>query len=315
MKYWNFLKAGDIVDVVAPGSGTRAEELSDALKFLESWDLKGRVHEPLFSGHPYVSHGIEKRVKDLKKALSAKDSKAVWCLRGGYGAIQLVPEILKLKQSSSISRGKLLLGYSDVSTLHVWLSQKWNWTSCHGPLLDGMGKGKYPEKDVRELYNILFGSQTGLVFDGLEPKNKAAAKVRTIEAPLVAGNLMVLASTLGTPLQIRTRGKILCLEESGERGYRVDRLFWQLQQSKALDGCLAVLLGDFLGGDEAGGKGSFVVQAISEFCLRQKIPVFSGLQIGHGDVNRPLFLGPKAVLTLNRKTGDGSLHVRSGGRV
>jgi muramoyltetrapeptide carboxypeptidase len=313
MKTWNVLKTGDLVDVIAPGSSTNPKELKGALLFLQSWGLKARVNEPLFSGHPYVSHTPEKRFRDLKKALLAKDSQAVWCLRGGYGAIQMVPELLKLKAPSSKVRGKLLLGYSDVSTLHLWLSQKWKWVSCHGPLLDPMGKSKHPEKDVRELYNILFGAQKELVFEGLHPENKAAVKVKAIEAPLIAGNLMVLSSSLGTPLQLKTRGKILCLEEIGERGYRLDRLFCQLEQSQALLGSKAILLGDFLGGDEAQGKSNFVAQAVKEFCERVPVPVFSGLQIGHGAINRPLFLGPKARLERSARQPSLALFVRSGG--
>jgi len=316
MNSWKFLKSGDLVDIVAPGSATSLNELNAGIDFLKSWGLRARVREPLFSGHPYVSSDADKRVADLKKALLAKDSQAVWCLRGGYGALQMVPGLLKLKPpQSSNKRSKLLIGYSDISTLHLWLNKVWKWPSCHGPLLDGMAQKKHSEKDSREFCNLLFGVQKQVVFDGLEAMNKAAEKIKRIEAPIMAGNLVVLASSLGSPLALKAKGKILCLEEIGERGYRIDRLLFQLENSGALNGCEAILLGSFLGGDEPGGQNkNYVSMALSQFAERTKIPVYQGLQIGHGTVNRPLFLGVKAKLVRKEKSSPASLIVESGGR-
>ncbi len=316
MKSWRFLRPGDLVDIIAPGSATTQNELSAAIQFLQSWGLKARVREPLFSGHAYVASDAKKRVADLKSALFAKDSKAVWCLRGGYGSIQLVPDILKIKVPPA-AKPKLLIGYSDVSTLHLWLSQVLHWPSCHGPLLDSMARNKYLEKDSRELSNLIFGVQKEITFDGLTPKNKHALRVKSIEAPLLAGNLVVLASTLGSKLELKSKGKILCLEEIGERGYRVDRLLWQLENSKALNGCEAILFGEFIGGDEVSTEKdkakNYVFLALEDFSNRTQVPVFSGLQVGHGAVNRPLFLGPKAILSRKSKDSDATLTISSGG--
>lgn len=320
MKSWSFLKPGDLIDVIAPGSATTKDELKAAIRFLHSWGLKHRVREPLFSGHPFVSDTVENRVKDLKAALFAKDSKAVWCLRGGYGSIQMVSELLKIKVPST-ARPKLLIGYSDITTIHLWMNQVLRWPTCHGPLLDSMARNKYFEKDTREFSNLLFGVQSEITFDGLVPLNKKAIQLRSLEASLVAGNLVVLASSLGSKVELKTKGKILCLEEIGERGYRVDRLLWQLQNSKALDGCEAILLGNFIGGNEPkmnpddvkDQTKNFIETALQEFAERTKVPVLSGLQMGHGDVNRPLFLGSKAQLKRTHRESHAGMTVFSGG--
>lgn len=311
MKTWQFLKENDVVDVVAPGSGTSPQELEAALEFLRKQKLHPRVSENLFSGHPYLSNNDQFRSKDIKRAILAKDSKLIWCLRGGYGAIRLIPELMKMKKPQ---QKKLLIGYSDVSTLHVFLNQKWGWTTCHGPLLDALGKQKQNEKDVRELMNLLRGDQTELVFDQIEALNSQAKKIKNINSKILAGNLVTLLSTLGGPCELRARAKILVLEEIGERGYRIDRLFNQLLQSKALGGVKAVILGDFLGGNEPDGK-NFVQESVNDFASKAdkfRIPVFKNIQVGHGQINRPLFLGPRAALT--RKADSFQLLLNSGGQ-
>lgn len=292
MRAWNKLETNDIVDIVAPGSGTSALELTQACEFLKSWGLVPRVSADLFSGHPYLSNSDEYRFQNLKKALYAKDSKMVWCLRGGYGSLRLVPSLLKLKPPA---KRKLLIGYSDITSLHLFLLQKWNWISCHGPLLDGMGKGKYANSEAEELKALLFGTSRELVFQDLEPLNALAKKVKTLKAPLVGGNLVTLSSHWGTELSPKLSGKILFLEEIGERAYRLDRLLTQLTQSRSK--MKAIVLGDFIGGAEASGE-NYGPQTLKDWAMCQKLPVFGGVRSGHGAVNRPLFFGVGAELVV-----------------
>lgn len=292
MKSWFTLKPGDVVDVVAPGSGTRPEELAAALEFLRKWQLQPRVSETLLGDHPYLAHEDRFRFQDLKKALSAKDSKMVFCLRGGYGTIRLMPQLLKLKAPS---QAKMVVGYSDITTLHLFLNGKWKWVSCHGPLLDGLAHGKHSEDEVEELRQILFGEHASLRFGGLTPFNKSAEKFKKASGTLSGGNLMVLSGQCGTKLSPKFRGQIVILEEISERGYRVDRMLTQLTQSGAFEGVKAVLLGSFLGGEEKSGQ-NYVRRALSEWAREMKFPVMLGLPSGHDSKNRPLLFGEKAGL-------------------
>lgn len=293
------LKKGDIVDIVSPGSGSRLEDVKMAVELLTSWGLHVRLPEETFSEHPFHSNEDEVRLKLFKKAIMAKDSKVIWCLRGGYGANRLMPELLKMKAPL---KQKALMGYSDITSLHQLLVQKWKWTSFHAPLLESMISGRLPAQQIEETRRVVFGEQKDLQFS-LLPLNLAATKLKKVEAPLVGGNLIVLQSSLGTQLPIKTAGKILVLEEVGERGYRVDRMLAQLEQTGALKDCKAVLFGDFLGGDEK-DQSNFVRFAIERFAEETKIPCFDGLEIGHGSKNRTLPLGVKATLKGPGKKGE-----------
>jgi muramoyltetrapeptide carboxypeptidase len=298
MKKWQSLKAGDIVDIVAPGSGTSSEDLAKACSFLKSWQLIPRVSDGLFSGHPYLSNEDSFRLRDLKRALLAKDSGAVWCLRGGYGSLRLLPELMKIKTPM---KNKIFIGYSDITSLHLFLGQQWKWISCHGPLLDGLGVNKYPEAQVQELKSIFLGRQAEVSIDGVTPFNASARKTKKIAGSLFGGNLVVLCSHFGNKcVAPRLTGKILFLEETGERAYRLDRLLQQLSQSGEVQKARAVMLGDFIGGAEASGE-NYAAKTLQAWADSLKVPVFKNLVVGHGSINRPLFLGTKSVIEKTAK--------------
>ncbi|MEZ0392403.1 MAG: LD-carboxypeptidase [Pseudobdellovibrionaceae bacterium] len=286
------LKPGDLVDVVSPGSGSRFEDVQLCVELLESWGLKVRLPKETFSEHPFHSNEDAVRLKLLKKALMAKDSKAIWCLRGGYGSNRLLPEMWKWKAPA---QAKMLIGYSDITSLHLFLNQKWKWPSFHGPLLESLISGRLSLQQQQEAREVLFGEKRDMKFS-LKPLNSRAKKIKSLKASLSGGNLVVIESALGTPYNGNFQGKILFLEEVGERGYRIDRMLEHLRQSGSLKACKALVFGDFLYGDERDGK-NFVSYAIERFAQLNLLPCFSGLATGHGEQNRMIPLGPKAILS------------------
>jgi muramoyltetrapeptide carboxypeptidase len=285
------LAPGDIVDVVAPGFRCGAEQLERGIAFLERQGLVPRVPPELFGPDLLCANTDAARFAQLRKALYARDSRAVWCVRGGYGALRIMPRLQALKPPS---KPKLLIGYSDATTLHQLLNLYWGWPSLHGPLLDRLGGAEVPEPERAELAAVLFGGATRTTFADLQPLNAAARRRQRIISRLTGGNLTVLQSTLGTALQRRPAG-MLFLEDIGERGYRIDRMLEQLRQSGVLRNLKAIVLGNFLGGAEA--DGSNLGHAVLErFAQTLPIPVLSGIQAGHGAYQRPLFLHTRAEL-------------------
>jgi muramoyltetrapeptide carboxypeptidase len=264
-----------------------------AVEVLESWGLKVRVPANTFAPHPFHSNEDQIRLELLKKALNAKDSKAVWCLRGGYGANRLLPQLWKLPAGKN---PKALIGYSDITSIHTWIQQKWKWVSFHGPLLETLISGRLSFSQMEELRQVLFGEKTQLHFK-LEPLNKAAKKKTKLKAPVTGGNLVVLDSAIGTHYAAKLAGHILAIEDVGERGYRIDRMLEHLNQSGALKNCKAILFGDFSKGNEPDGS-NHVQFAIERFASAQKIPCFQGLEIGHGEKNRILPFGVLAELRM-----------------
>ena len=292
MSGWKYLQEGDIVDVVSPGYASTPEAVNAAREFLLKWKLVPRIPKNLIQKHFLHSNSDEKRFGFLRDAILAKDSKVIWCLRGGYGSIRLLPGLDKLKPT----RQKLLVGISDITSLHVYFEQKWHWPTLHAALLDRMGSGRVPAKIEKETMDLLFGRTREVEFKKLKAMNVVAKNMKPIRSRVVGGNLTVLQSTLGTPYQIDTDHKILFIEDLGERGYRVDRVLEHFYQAGLFKKCKALVIGEFLGGQEENAK-SLWPEVFKSWAARLDIPVFSGLEAGHGIVQRPVPLMTKATLT------------------
>ncbi|CAN5647673.1 LD-carboxypeptidase [soil metagenome] len=320
---WEALRPGDLVDVVAPGFCPTDDEVEAGVKFLESWGLRARLPHDLFGADVIASNTDEKRLKHLSHALLASDSRAVWCLRGGYGAIRLVPGLLKLKKPA---RAKVVLGLSDVTTIQQWLAVKWKWPSLQAPLLDRLGrtvdaslvregKPRPPEAQVEELRRIVFGETSTVLFEGLhrlaapsgEPKKSAAL----IRGRMTGGNLVTYASAIGTKIHPSTEGQILYFEDIGERGYRVDRLLEQLVQTEVVTAkTRAIVFGEFVAGLETDGASrvpAVLERFAREWGARSRVPMFTGVTSGHGLNQRVVPLGTEAVLDLR----SGSLEIET----
>lgn len=285
------LVPGDIVDVVAPGFRCPPENLERGLEFLRQCALKPRVPADLFGEDLLCANSDAKRLTQLRRALAARDSKAIWCVRGGYGAIRIIEPLLKLTPPR---HPKLFIGYSDATTVHWLLNHHWKWPSLHGPLLDRLGSDTVPEPEREELKQVLFGGQPEVSFAELEPLNAAARRRGVIQGRVSGGNLTVLQSMLGTALQRRPRG-LLFLEDVGERGYRIDRILEHLLQAGVLRNFQAIVFGTFIGGRELDGS-NLGPQVLERFAHGQKIPVLRGIAAGHGEHQRPVFFNSPARL-------------------
>ncbi|HTX25364.1 MAG TPA: LD-carboxypeptidase [Steroidobacteraceae bacterium] len=286
------LQPGDIVDVVAPGFRCSAESLARGVEFLRGLGLEPRVPRSLFGADVLCANSDRARFEHLRRALYASDSRCLWCVRGGYGAMRLVARLIKLAPPP---RRKLFIGYSDATTLHYLLNHHWRWPSLHGPLLDRLGSGSVPDEELEELKAVLLGGKDHVEFAGLTPLNAAARARRLVRSRLFGGNLTVLQTTLGTALQRRPR-QILFLEDVGERGYRVDRMLQHLAQAGALRNLEAVVLGAFTGGQEPDGR-TLVPQVLERFAREQRFPVLKGMDAGHGALQRPVFFNTPVELT------------------
>jgi len=285
------LVPGDMVDVVAPGFRCTAEQLENGIAFLKRAGLVPRVPPDLFGADLLCANTDAIRFRQLRKALFARDSRAVWCVRGGYGAIRIIQRLQALKPPR---HPKLLIGYSDATTIHQLLNLFWGWPSLHGPLLDRLGGADIREEERSELDAVLFRGAPQTLFANLVPLNAAARRRQLIRSRMTGGNLTVLQSTLGTSLQRRPTG-MLFLEDIGERGYRIDRILEQLRQAGVLRNLKAILLGTFLGGAEA-DRSNLGPAVLERFAQSLPIPMLAGIDAGHGAYQRPVFLHTRAEL-------------------
>jgi muramoyltetrapeptide carboxypeptidase len=271
---WQALSRGNRVEIIAPGMAFDPKELKKSIRVLKGWGLS--VHSPanLLGTHPVSAHSEEMRWQHLEAALRS-DSAVIWAARGGYGSLHLLKYLQKLKPPV---RPKLLIGFSDITTLHQFVNDQWGWSSIHGPHIDRL----HTLSSVRleEMRKILFGEVSAVVFKKIKPLNSLAQKKKKITGALVGGNLITTQSTLGTSWQLNTKKRIVFLEDIGERGYRVDRVLEHMNLISFFKKTEAVIFGPFVGGTEPDGT-SRVLKVLKLFAEKADFPVYLGIESGH----------------------------------
>lgn len=302
MKKWSYLSSGDVIDVVAPASPCSREALENGVRWIEEAGFVARVPDNIIKTDVFFAAPLKEQLESLKAAIYS-DSKMLWSLRGGYGSMRLLPFMRKWKKPKT---QKLFMGFSDVTALQLFFTQEWGWSVIHGRNISAMTPDK-SSKDRNEVYDILTGKKDELVYKNLKPMNDLAKRAKTIKGTVTGGNLALLQTSIKTSWELDPRGKIVFMEDVGERGYAIDRMLEQLWQAGILNkGPKALVLGDFIEGLEKDGRDLTGV-ALERFAERAPYPVFKGLKCGHGEVNFSLPFNTPAELSGRNLT------VRTGG--
>lgn len=291
---WANLKHGDIIDVVAPSSSNLTEEqIKASLQEIENAGYKVRYATDLVSTeHVFHANSDEYRIKSLQQALLAEDSKAIWALRGGYGAAKVIQGLLDLGVKPP--KEKVLIGFSDITALHLFLSESWGWHPIHGAVLSQSANPNFNYENIESIISMLGNHNSCAKFAGLSLVS-AKAPVLPINGDLSGGNLCLIQTSIGTSWQMTGEGKILIIEDGNERGYKVDRMLHHLLQTGVLKGVKAIVC-NFTGGDESDGT-NLIAAALEDFARHVDFPIFTYVGIGHGYDNAPFVYGASAEIT------------------
>jgi len=285
------LRPGDRVAVVAPAGPVTPDVLATGLKVLESLGLRVTLGRHVEARNGYLAGPDEARAEDLAWALGDPDLRGVFFARGGYGSMRVLP----LVDLSVLKRDpKVIVGSSDVTALHLAIERTAGVISFHGPNVESLGHGV-----TRFTLDCLARAvMTAAPLDVLPlPEGWPPPKVLSpgrATGVLAGGNLSLVAALLGTPYEPDTRGRVLVLEDVGERPYRVDRLLTQLRLAGKLDRAAAVALGEFV--ECRDPEETTVDGVLADRLAGLGVPVISGLPCGHGLQKWTLPLGVTATL-------------------
>lgn len=291
-KAWKPLQPGAIVDLIAPAGRCPTETLEQVDTLLRHWQLIPRRDPKLLGDDLLCANSDEERFSQLTQALYNPDSSAVWCLRGGYGCTRLIPNLLPIAPPAL---NKLFIGFSDITTLHLFLQQHWYWQTLHGPSAHQVAHGYIDDLSISELKQLIFGQLPQLTFT-LAPLNAVTPGCsrsrhdinKRFKSTLIGGTLTLVQASLGTSWQITAKNKILFLEEVNEAPYRVDRMLQHLQQAISLSELTALVFGDFI---TTPSQRTLMDAVLQRFAETLPIPVFSCPGVGHGKTNRSLVFG------------------------
>jgi muramoyltetrapeptide carboxypeptidase len=277
--------------VVAPAGCVDEETLVAGVKAIRERGFNVELAQNIGSRKGYLAGSAEQRALDLEGFFRRRDIDAIFSARGGFGSVQILP-FLKLR----IARyAKIFVGYSDVTILLNWLLQAHRLVTFHGPMVAmDFAKG-LSEANADRFWGILTGEKSAWTCglgEVIKPGQAAA--------PMMGGCLSLLVTTLGTPYEIDTRGKLLFLEDIGEKPYRVERMLTHLKMAGKFDGLAGVVCGAFADCNDEGSRD--VRQIVAEIFSQADYPVVMGLAAGHGEENLLLPFGVAMALDASAAT-------------
>jgi muramoyltetrapeptide carboxypeptidase len=297
------LRRGDVVRVIAPGSAFDPAWFEAGLAVLrDRLGLRPRFRDDITAREGYLAGGDTRRLAEWDEAVADPEATAIFCARGGYGAMRLLPAI---DPAPLLRNPKWLVGFSDVTALHARLNIA-GLATLHGPVVTQLGRA--PDDAVGQLAALLLGEPAaGGAEAGRGLAGTATIRPGRATGPLLGGSLALLAHLSGTPYLPSLRGAILFIEDVGEQPYRLDRYLTQLSLSGALDGLAGVAVGQLKGCDDGDGAAAATVRRL---VAALGVPAIEGLPAGHEDRNLALPLGPPATLEAPAPDGAGAPRLR-----
>lgn len=297
------LKKGDTIGLVSASSPTPLEDLPKAIKAVEDLGFKVVVGETCKKRHGYLAGKDDLRAHEVNEMFRNPEIDGIFCIRGGYGATRVLPllDLEMIKQHP-----KVFAGYSDVTALHIVFNQQCDFVTFHSPMpsTEFIKEGMDDYTWNSFLSSVMETERTDYILENADGKPMNVLVPGEATGELVGGNLTLVASSLGTPYEIDTKGKILFLEDIDEYERSVDRMLTQLKLAGKLDDAAGILLGAWTNcGPQNPEKPeqSLRLQTIfEEILVPTGKPILMDITCGHVLPTMTLPLGKK--ITFNTET-------------
>jgi muramoyltetrapeptide carboxypeptidase len=296
MKIPPYLKKGDLIGITCSSSKMDLQAAEYAAGVISSWGYQ--VHMGITVGTSFHNFSApdELRLEELQDMLDDPEIKAIIFGRGGYGMVCILD---KLDFRKFRKHPKWICGYSDVTSLHAHIQQRYGIPTIHSMMCSGIKPDTFEDPYVDSLRLALRGVSSRYTCEPheLNRTGKATGK-------LIGGNLTLLANLSGTESQPNTKGKILVLEDIGEYRYNVDRMMYNLKRAGWLDDLAGLVVGSFTDSQETEAPfGQTEYEIISNLVHEYDYPVCFGFPVGHSAQNYTLKLGLPYELHVTAKQG------------
>jgi muramoyltetrapeptide carboxypeptidase len=277
------LQPGDLIGIVCPAGSIPMERVQKCVENLTHWGYKVKLGRTVGTKTNCFSASDSERATDLQEMLDDKTVKAVLCGRGGYGVSRIIGQI---NWSAFAQQPKWVIGFSDITVLHAAL-QKTGVVSIHGPMAAAFNKGAEGEPYIQALKTILEGGKT--VYNTAP---HAFNKLGAATAPMIGGNLCMMAHLIGSANSFDTAGKLLFIEDIGEYHYNLDRLMIQIKQAGMFEKLAGLIVGGFTDmKDPSTDFGANANEIIQSHVKEYTYPICYDFPISHDTSNYPVIEG------------------------
>jgi muramoyltetrapeptide carboxypeptidase len=301
------LPPGGTIGVAAPASPY--DSRSEVLRGVEWWESQGyrvKLGEHIYARDDYVAGDAKDRAADLDALFADPEVDVVQALQGGYGSAQIIPYLDFVTIGAN---PKPLVGFSDITALHVAIRQRTAMPTVYGNGLVGVGAAETTEFTRKRLLDVLTGDATGPVPANPDDPYVRAIRGGTSTAPLVGGCLWLLLQTMGTPWEVELDGAIFFFEDYKAPPYYVDGMLTQLKHAGKLDGVAGVVVGEMEGCDWGDlrpvsdwARSRSLEDVLEEHLEPLGVPVIYRLPLGHGKHLASIPLGVRYTLDADRRT-------------
>lgn len=299
MKYPKKLNKGDTIGLIAPSSAIKTERISQCIKAIEGQGYKVKLADNLdtdFAG--YMAGSGKVRGEWINKMFADPEVDAIFCVRGGDGGSRAMEyldyEVIK-------SNPKIFVGYSDVTSLHLGITQNCGFVTFHGPMVSSNIVDGFDDETRESLYEAIntegsyqFRNPKGFDMQVLH-EGKATGK-------LIGGNLSLLSASIGTPYEVDPEGNILFIEEVCEPMSKIEKWAYHLRNAGKLKACKGIILGQFTKVVNEECPEYDVIRCLTDIFEGLDIPVMYNIQSGHGNPMMTLPMGATCIMDTASKS-------------
>jgi len=276
------LKPGDTVAIAAPASCFDREAFLLGVEKIKGWGFQVRYREDIFSKKRYLAGEDARRLEELLSYLEDPQVKAIFAARGGYGSLRLLES---LNHKPKPTHAKILLGYSDITSLLLFAFQRWGWVTFQGPVVAKDIGGNLKQAGEASLLRVLTDPRP---LGELKPKGLQRLYSGKARGRLVGGCLSLLVCSLGTPFQIQSQDGLLYLEDVGEKLYSLDRMLTHLRLAGVFHGVKGIVFGPL---KDTHDKEEVIVDMLRDVLGDLQIPMVFGFPCGHTEDSWTLPMG------------------------
>ncbi len=298
------LKAGSRLGVFAPASPADSVEMIAGLTELKRQGFQVVANQDSKAEGYFAGPALD-RMNGFLSGIQSEQIDGLMALRGGYGSNYL----LDFDLDKNLERAKSVIGFSDVTTLQIYLWQKCRWVTFYGPMVAaginaGAGAMKgYDENSFLQAIRKTDGSWK------LRLKGEAVLAGQAM-GRVLGGCMTLVEATMGTPWELDTRDSILLLEDRAMKPYQVDRVLMHLKQAGKLEGVKGIVLGEFPDGAPVVAGAPTIREVCSRILRPLGIPIVFGAPVGH--TGRPMLTIPLGIRARLDAEGEGALEFLEG---
>ena len=272
--------------VVAPAAAIERSYLERGVHALTAMGFRVKVSERVLDRAGVLAGSDADRAQELQSAFADDSVRGIFAARGGYGCGRILP----LLDFEAIARSpKPFVGYSDETFLLNAMVEKSGMAAFHGPMIAMDFARGISERSADHMRKLLCGELATFELEARESVHPGTA-----EGEVIGGCLSVIVAMLATPWAPNFKDKVLFLEDTGERAYRVDRMLVQLRQSGALREVAALVVGAVRPVEGSETESRAIAEFIAEQTRGLGIPVITGIEAGHGTENLTIPFGVRA---------------------